>query len=189
MEAHGIPIPSVEIDKKILRRGYFPVYVATENTACALIVIQYDVREDIAKELRKITDLGITLLVDNCDPNINEEMICDYFGLYEDSVKIMTNSGVYMYKNATPFTEKCSAPALYCGSAINFIKIINCASNIKLSNKILTVMYAVFAILGIVYFVYASFSGLQALPQQLSILAYALITTFLSIIGFLIRKP
>lgn len=189
MEAHGIPMPSVEIDKKILRKGYFPVYVSTENTACALIVIQYDVRRDIAKELRKITEMGVTLLVDNCDPNVNEEMLCDYFGLYEDSIKIMTNAGVYMYKNATPFSEKCSAPAAFRGSGINFIKIMNCASNIKKSNLILTVLYTLFAVFGIVYFLYASFSGTTSIPQQTTILIYQLATTLLSIIGFLIRKP
>ncbi len=189
MEAHGIPIPSIEIDKKILRRGYFPVYLATENTACALITIQYDVRQDIAKELRKITELGITLLVENCDPNINEEMLCDYFGLYEDSVKIMSNAGVYMHKNATEFTEECSAPALFSGSAINFLKIITCASNIKKSNRILTVMYTVFWVLGLVYFIYASFSGLHSMPQQFTVFMYQIAVTILSIIGFLIRKP
>ena len=189
MEAHGISIPSVEIDKKILRKGFFPVYVATENTACALIVIQYDVQRDIAKELRKITELGVTLLIDNCDPNINEEMICDYFGLYEDSVKIMTNAGVCMHRNATPDVERCSSPAAFRGSALNFIKIINCASNIKKSNLILTILYALFAIFGIVYFVYASFSGLSLIPQSTTIIAYELIITFISIIGFLIRKP
>lgn len=189
MEAHGIQIPSIEIDKKILRRGYFPVYLATENTACALIVIQYDVRQDIAKELRKITELGITLLVENCDPNINEEMLCDYFGLYEDSVKIMSNAGVYMHKNATEFTEECSAPAVFSGSPLNFLKIVNCASNIKKSNRILTVMYTVFWILGLVYFIYASFSGLHSMPQPFTIFMYELTVTILSIIGFLIRKP
>ena len=189
MEAHGIAIPSIEVDKKILRKGYFPVYVATENTACALIVIQYDVNREIAKQLRKITDMGITLLVENSDPNINEEMLCDYFGLYEDSVKIMTNAGVYMYKNATPFAEKCSAPAAFRGSGLNFIRIINCASGIKKSNALLTVMYVLFAVLGIMYFVYASFSGLEALPQALTVLIYVLAVTVLSIIGFLIRKP
>lgn len=189
MEAHGIAIPSVEVDKKILRKGYFPVYVANENTACALVIIQYDVRRDIAKQLRKITDLGVTLLIENSDPNINEEMICDYFDLYQDSVKIMTNSGIYMYKNAMLSTEKCSAPAVFRGSGLNFIKIINCASNIKKSNTILTVMYALFAILGLLYFVYATFSGAQAMPQPLGILTYQLIATVLSIIGFLIRKP
>ena len=189
MEAHGIEIPSVEVDKKILRKGYFPVYVASENTACALIVIQYDVRRDIAKDLRKLTELGLMLLVDNCDPNINEEMLCDYFGLYEDSVKIMTNAGVHMYKNATNNVPKCSAPAAFRGSDLTFIKIIRCASLIKKSNKLLTIMYALFAIFGITYFVYAAFSGLSAMPEPFTMLLYNLTATILSIIGFLIRKP
>ncbi len=189
MQAHGIAVPSLEVDKKILRKGYFPVYVATADTACALVVIQYDVKPEVAKELRKVTELGLTLLVENCDPNITEEMLCDYFGLYEDSVKIMTNSGVYMLKNATLATDKCSAPAAYRGSHLNLIKIVNCASLIKKSNKWLIVMYAIFAVLGIMYFVYAAFSGIAAMPSATTVLIYELAVTVLSIIGFLIRKP
>ncbi len=189
MKAHGIEIPSLEIDKKILRKGYFPVYVATENTACALVVIQYNTAPKVAKELQKITELGITLLVENCDPNVTEEMLCDYFELYDDSVKIMTNAGIYMYKNAVPETASCSSPAAFRGSGLNFIKIINCATGIKRCNRLLTILYALFAIFGAIYFVYAAFSGTMAMPQQTTILLYALGTTVLSIIGFLIRKP
>ncbi|MBE6809810.1 MAG: hypothetical protein E7521_01970 [Ruminococcaceae bacterium] len=189
MQAHGIQIPSLEIDKKILRNGYFPVYVATTDTACALIIIQYEARTEIAKELRKITNLGLTLLVENCDPNITEEMICDYFDLYEGSVKVMSNAGVYMLKNITPDVSICSAPAAYRGSQLNLVKIINCASMIIRSNKLLTIMYILFAIFGIMYFVYASFSGFMSMPQASTVLLYALGTTVLSIIGFLIRKP
>ncbi len=189
MQAHGISIPSLEIDKKILRNGYFPVYVATTDTACALVVIQYEPKPEIAKELRKITDLGLTLLIKNCDPNITEEMLCDYFDLYEGSVKVMTNAGVYMLKNATPAVPECSAPAAYRGSHLNLIKIINCASMIKRSNKLLTIMYILFAMFGIMYFVYAAFSGLMSMPEPSTVLLYALGTTVLSIIGFLIRKP
>jgi len=189
MQAHGIQIPSLEVDKKILRKGYFPVYVATTDTACALIVIQYEAKPTVAKELRKITDLGVTLLVENCDPNITEEMLCDYFGLYEDSVKIMSNAGVHMLKNVTPDTNECSAPAAYSGSHLNVIRLVNCASMIKRSNSILTIMYVLFAVIGIMYFVYAAFSGLLSMPQQTTVLLYALGTTLLSIIGFLIRKP
>ncbi len=189
MQAHGISIPSLEIDKKILRNGYFPVYVANTDTACALVVIQYEPKPEIAKELRKITDLGLTLLIENCDPNITEEMICDYFDLYEGSVKVMTNAGVYMLKNATPDVSECSAPAAYRGSHLNLIKIINCASMIKRSNKLLTIMYVLFAVFGIMYFVYAAFSGLMSMPEPSTVLLYALGTTVLSIIGFLIRKP
>ncbi len=189
MEAHGIEVPSIEVDKKILRSGYFPVYVATSNTACALLIIQYDVRRDIQKELRRVTELGITLLVNNCDPNVNESMICDYFGLYEDSVKVMTNAGVHMYKNATLPTERCSAPAAFRGRAMSFISIMNSASRIKKSNTILSIMYILSSILGIVYFIYASFSGLDAIPEQSTVLLYELAATVLSGLLFLIKKP
>ena len=189
MQAHGIAIPSLEIDKKILRKGYFPVYVATADTACALIVIQYNVKSDIAKNLRKVTDLGLTLLVENCDQNITEEMLCDYFGLYENSVKILSNAGVHMCKSTTMPVNECSAPAVYKGSNLNLIKIINCASMIKKSNKILTILYSVFAILGVMYFIYSAFSGFTTIPAPSTILAYELIIALLSIIGFLIRKP
>ena len=189
MKAHGIEIPSLEVDKKILRKGYFPVYVATSTTACALIVIQYNVNPTVAKQLHKITDLGILLLVENCDPNVTDQMICDYFGLYDDSVKIMTNAGLHMYKNFVPDVESCSSPAVFRGSGLNFIKLVNCASNIKRCNRLLTVLYILFATLGSLYFIYASFSGLASLPQQSTVLLYTLATSFLSIIGFLIRKP
>ncbi len=189
MQAHGIQIPSLEVDKKILRKGYFPVYVATTDTACALVVIQYEANLEVTKQLRKITDMGVTLLVENCDPNITEEMLCDYFGLYDDSVKIMSNAGVYMLKNATPESPECSAPAAYRGSHLNLVRIINSASMIKRSSNLLTVMYVLFAVLGIMYFVYAAFSGLLSMPQPATILLYAISTIFLSIIGFLIRKP
>lgn len=189
MKAHGIEIPSLEIDKKILRKGYFPVYVATSNTACALVVIQYNVDPTIAKELHKITELGVMLLVENCDPNVTEDMICDYFDLYDDSVKIMTSSGLHMHKNAVSEVASCSAPAAFSGGGLDFVKIINRASGIKRCNNLLTVMYTLFAVFGTLYFIYAAFSGPMAIPQQTTVLLYSLGATVLSIIGFLIRKP
>ena len=189
MTAHGINTPSLEVDKKILRKGYFPVYVATANAACALIVIQYNVDPIVAKQLHKITDLGVLLLVENCDPNVTDAMLCDYFGLYDDSVKIMTNTGLHMYKNAVQDVPSCSAPAVFRGSGLNFIQIINCASSIKKCNRMLTVLYAIFAIIGALGFVYSAFSGSLSLPAQTTVLIYTLATTLLSIIGFLIRKP
>ena len=189
MTAHGINTPSLEVDKKILRKGYFPVYVATSTAACALIVIQYNVDPIVAKQLHKITDLGILLLVENCDPNVTDAMLCDYFGLYDDSVKIMTNTGLHMYKNSVQDVPSCSAPAVFRGSGLNFIQIINCASSIKKCNRMLTVLYAIFAIIGALGFVYSAFSGSLSLPAQTTVLIYTLATTLLSIIGFLIRKP
>ncbi len=189
MEAHGIDVPSIELDRKILRQGYFPVYLASGDTACALMVIQYNVDPDVSRELRRLTNLGITLLVNNCDPNISEAMICDYIGLYEDSVKIMTNAGVHMYQAAVTPTVSCSAPAAFRTSALTFVSILNCASRIKRSSLLLTVSYIITACIGAIVFSYAVFMGGLTAPSGIMVILYDLIATALSIILYLTQKP
>jgi hypothetical protein len=189
MEAHGIEVPNVEVDRTILRRGYFPVYLASGGKACALIVIQYGVDPTVALELKRIANLGITLLINNCDPNISEPMICDYIGLYEDSVKLMTNAGVHMYNACVTKTERTSAPAAYKGSAINYISVLNCASRIKRSTLILTVCYVLSACLGAVLFAYTAFTGQSVAPHGSIVLIYNLIVTAISTILFFTQKP
>lgn len=189
MEAHGITVPNVEIDRSILRKGYFPVYLASEGKACALIAIQYNIDPDVAKELRRLTELGVTLLVTNCDPNISEEMLCDYFGLYDDSIKVVSGAGAHMYKSAVTPTAKSLAPAAFRTGAMTFITIMNCASRIKKSNIILTICYVLAAVLGIVFFVYSAFSGSGDPLQPSSVLLYELAATAISLLLFLFNKP
>ena len=189
MEAHGIEVPSVEIDRKILREGYFPVYVATREKACALLIIQYHVDREIAKELRALTALGVTLLVNSCDPNLIEEMICDYFGLYSDSVKVMSAAGCHMYKNTVTPTKTVSAPAVYRSNPLALATILNCASKIKKSNTLLTVMYVLSAVLGTVIFAYASLGGSGNLIHQSTILVYGVLSTAASYLFYLFARP
>ncbi len=189
MEAHGISVPSIEVDRKILRGGYFPVYVASGDKACALLIVQYDVSPTVAKELRHLTKIGVTLLISNTDPNITKEMICDYLGLYDDSVMLMSAAGCHMYKCTLTKEESCSAPAAFKGSAISLAKIINCSDKIKKSNIILTILYIVTAILGIIIFAYASFNGSGTLIDGSIVLLYSLITTVISYILYLTQKP
>lgn len=189
MEAHGIEVPSVEVDRKILRKGLFPVYVATENKACALITVRYTVRPDIARELRRVSALGVTMLINSSDPNMTEEMICDYFGLYEDSVKVMSAAGCHMYKNAVTPTESCFAPAAYKGNPMGLAAIISNAGKIKKSNLLLTVLYVILSVLGAVLFAYMSFDGSGSLMSGAAVLLYSLISTAVSYIIYLTQKP
>jgi len=189
LEAHGITVPSLEVDRKILRQGYFPVYVATEDKACALIIIQYNVRPEIAHELRKLTDSGVDLLVSSCDPNLTEEMICDYFGLYEDSVKIMNAAGRHTHRNVTSAAKTASAPAVAGRSPYGIAAVLNCASRIKKSNLLLTVFYIIAVILGTVIFAYSSFGGSGTLLTSETVLLYLLITTVISYLLYFIKRP
>lgn len=189
MESHGIEVPSVEVDRKILRQGLFPVYVASQDKACALITVRYTVREDIAKELRRVSALGVTMLINSSDPNMTEEMICDYMGLYGDSVKVMSAAGCHMYKNAVTPTPACSAPAAYKSNPIGLAAIISNASKIKKSNILLTVLYVISAVLGTVLFAYMSFDGSGALISGTAILLYSICSAVISYILYLTQKP
>lgn len=189
MESHGITVPDVRIDKKILSRGFFPVYIATDNTAIALLIVQYSANATVALELKRITDNGVTLLINNCDPNITAEMIGDYLGIYSDSVKIMSNAGVHMYKNAVEPTETCSAPASFKGSGINFVSVINSASKIKKSSTLLNVLYVLLMCAGLVVFAYLSFSGASAPLSERTLMLSVLSATLASLLLYQAFKP
>lgn len=189
MEAHGIECPSVEVDRKILRQGFFPVYVASEDKAYALLTVHYTVRPDISRELRRVSALGVTMLINSSDPNMTEEMICDYMGLYEDSVKVMSAAGYHMYKNAVTYTPRCQAPAAYKGSPVGLASIISSASRIKKSNILFTVLYTLTSVIGAILFAYMSFNSSGSLLSGAFVLLYCLISTVVSYILYLTQKP
>lgn len=189
METHGIEVPPVEVDRKILRQGYFPVYVATREKACAMLMIQYGVDGATAKELRRLTGIGITLLINNTDPNLTEEMICDYLGLYSDSVKVMSAAGCHMYKNISRNARTCAAPAAYRGKNLALAAILNCATRIKRSNMLLTAAFIICCVLGAIIFAYSSFGGSGTLIKDSVILAYGMITTVISYLIYLTERP
>ncbi len=189
MEAHGITVPDLEIDRKILRGGYFPIYVADQNKACALIVVNYDVDPKISKELRRLTNNGVTLLLKSSDPNLTEEMVCDYFGLYEDSVKVMSAAGCHIYVNTVTYTKKASAPAAFRTSPLALPTILNCADRIRRSNIVLIASYIISAVFGILLFTYASFGGTGELLSDSSLLLYGVISTILTYLLYLTQKP
>ncbi|MBR7133007.1 MAG: hypothetical protein IKD04_05690 [Clostridia bacterium] len=189
MEAHGIDVPSVEVDRKILRQGFFPVYLATRDKACALLVIQYNPDRKVARELRRLTVLGITLLISSSDPNLTEEMICDYLGLYNDSIMVMSSAGCHMYKNTASPTKELSAPAAYRRNNITLAKIINCATKIKRSVTLLTAIYIICAALGILFFAYSSLGGSGILIKDSTLLLYSLISTVITYLIYLVERP
>lgn len=189
MEAHGITVPSIETDRKLLRRGYFPVYVASGDKACALLAVQYSVNAELAYELRRISALGITMLIESSDPNLTEEMICDYMGLYDDSVKVMSAAGCHMYRNAVTYTEHCRAPAAYKGNPSALAAAVSCASRIKKAGLLFSVLYSLAAVLGTVVFTYMSFGGSGSVFGSGALLLYGIISTFVSLFAYLTCRP
>ncbi len=189
MEAHGISVPDVELDRKILRQGYFPVYVSDQSKACALLIVRYDADASVCKELRQLTNSGVTLLVKTSDPNVTEAMVCDYLGLYEDMVKIMTAAGCHIYVNTTAPVKTQSSPAVFKANPTALAAILNCAGKIKRSNIILTAGYIISAVFGVLFFGYASFGGSGYPLGDTAVLLYSIGASVLTYLLYLTQKP
>ena len=189
MEAHGIAVPPIETDYRILESGFFPVYIAYGGKACALLSVQYSVDPEISALLHRATRMGLTVLFRNCDANLTDEMLCDYFGLYEDSVRIMSPAGVNMCRMQTAKTEHCSSPAGFRGGGINFLALMISASRVKATNRLLSVFYIVAACLGAMMLLYLSFSGVGSIPSAELLFLFEGISLVLSFALFLWKKP
>ncbi len=189
LEAHGISTPPIEIDRKILRQGYFPVYLASGGKPCALLMVKYNVKRDIAVRMQKLSGTGITFLVDSCDPNLTSEMICDYFGLYSESVRVMGGLGCQLNKNATEYQENFSSVAAYKGSLSALAEIFTAAGKIKKSVNILSVFHIVSSAAFLLFFIYSAFVGAVLAQGSLSVLIGSIVSFILSIIIYLFGRP
>ena len=189
LEAHGIKTPSFEIDKKILQNGYFPVYVASDEKPCALLMVKYNVKTSIAYEMQKLCSSGVTILVDSCDPNITSEMVCDYFGLLDESVYVMGGSGSQLYQNAANEKQDISSYAAHKGSCEAFLSIFNCAAKIKRCISFLRAYHSIaFAVMSAVY-IYSSYLNGTSPIESGTVYLYVLVSLAVSFIIHLFNKP
>ncbi len=189
LQAHGISTPPMEVDKKILRQGYFPVYLACDGKPCAMLMVKYHVKTSIASELQKLCGIGVTLLVDSCDPNLTDEMICDYFGLYSESVRVISGSGSHMLAQQTEPVESFPSPAVHRGQAEAILGILNCADRIKRSSKALSIYHITSVSAALCYFLYSAYSSSAAPGFSLGTLIYFLISLTVSSIVYLFNRP
>ncbi len=159
MQSHGVRVPDLEVDRKMLHKGFFPVYVACDQRACALLMVKYSVDSDMSRELCRLSDKGITLLIDNCDPNITEQMLCDYFGLYPDIVKILDHNGAEKYHEATAKKETVSAHGFHKGTALSFLSIISQSIRIRTLSSVLYVIHVICSVVICLLFAGMSLNG------------------------------
>ncbi len=184
MEAHSIRVPSLEVDKKILHQGFFPVYIACDQRACALLIIKYKPDEHIENNLLKLVNTGVTLLVNNCDPNITEEMLADYYSIYPDSIKIMDHIGCAKYKNAVNYSETASAHAFTSGGLNSFLAILTNSIKLRRVSATMLTIYIITAILSVAVFTVVSLNGVSSLMGVGVCLLIEAISLIISLLGY-----
>lgn len=189
LEAHGISTPSLEVDYKILRQGYFPIYLANSGKPCALLMVKYNVKRDIAYRMQELSASGVTFLIDSCDPNLTDEMVCDYFGLSHESVRVMGSLGCQLNSNETEYQEDFSSVAAYRGSLSALTQIFISANKVKKSIATLTLMHFILASAFLFYFAYSAIVGAVLPLGSLTVLVGGISIFILSVIIYLFGRP
>lgn len=188
MEAHNIPVPNPSTNKRILSAGYFPVYIAYEGKPCVLLVVGYEADEAITENLRKLCNTGVVVLVNSCDPNLTDAMLADYFGLYQDSIKILSHDGSIAYKSETNFQESSNTVAAY---ENNICGLLNCVASSNTIKNTVGIMLSIFIgaiILGIVSVVLSIFGSKLISFSILTVIAVKLAATLIiGLFPFLFR--
>ena len=189
MQAHGVRVPALEVDRKILHKGYFPIYIACEQRACALLVVKYTVDRKVEAELHRLADAGVTLLIDNSDPNITEEMLCYYYSLYPDIVKILDHNGTHKYRKATEKEATASAHGFYLGDPIGFMALLAGCIRTKRLSTALYIAHIICAVMLWLFFAGFSLGGSMEIMSAAVALLCQAAATVISLIIYFIAKP
>lgn len=190
MEAHGFTsLPPIELDKKIMRKGYFPIYIVSDNVPSALLVVKYTPDEEVAYELRRLCNTGTTVLVHNCDPNISTQMLCDYFGLYSETISVMSKQGSEIYNTITKQRSDIVAGAAYKGTVCGLFATLTAAINIKRTIVSMTALYVIAVIAGILAVGAAIFTSLFSYIGAITLIVFQLVTTLIICLPPLLKRP
>ena len=190
MESHGFTnIPEIELDKKIMRKGYFPVYLACDNTPCVLFVVKYFADDEIMYELKRLCNTGTTVFVKNCDPNISDNMLSDYFGLYKGSIHVMTRQGADQFSLITEEKENYKAGAVYTNSVCGLFATLTASIGIKKLSGLLYILYTLCTVLGLLATTLVSFAGILSTVNPWMLLLSQLILTVLTLIPVIFKRP
>lgn len=175
MQGHNIPAPSASVDQKILRAGYFPVYIAVDSVPCLLFVVKYDVDPEIAHELQKLCNTGMTVVVDPKDPNTSSAMLCDYFGLPDDALKVMNHNGRTIYERTVAPVESASAPASFGKNICGFFSAVSSSTKLSGIYSLLTALFVIASALGTFLLVYLCVTDKLSLLTTLTVGGFQLI--------------
>ena len=190
LESHGITnLPDPELDKKIMRKGYFPIYLATENNPCVLFVARYLANSEISYELRRLCNTGTTIMVKNCDPNITSKMLCDYFGVLDSSINVMTKQGADQFTLVLSKKESCTAGAVYSKSVCGLLAVLSASIKLKKLIPFISVLYVLITALGCLSIVILALLNNLSIITVVSILIFQVLASLIICLPAIIVRP
>ena len=175
----------MEVDRKILKSGKFPLYLAIDDKIAAMFIIGYSANRRMLHSLRRLNNTGATLLVRTVDPNVTADLVCSAYGLPSGAVEVMASDASRYYCDRMSPTD--NEPAILCAedakgfvdAFVSSISLNRSASAASISVVVLTCLIMalniVLSVTGIASFfntlmVIGSYVGVTAITAIVSIL-------------------
>lgn len=190
LAAHHIDPPSRDFENKYTSGGKKAAYLAVGGQLVAMFLLTYRSDSHRARELQRLEDNGVSLIVRTCDPNITSSFLANAFGLDPHSIRVLPDSLGEEYVRVTK--EECPrTPALLAtrGRAVSMLRMISACIRTRSNLTLAAVMQSVSVILGFVLVAFlACYSGLQQL-STLSLLLYEVFWSFVILFFPRLHKP
>ena len=175
---HNIDIPETVDEDKYLIAGHEVMYLGIAHKLAAMIVVDYAPNEQIRPYLKKLRDSGVSILVRNCDPNVNEAMISSCYDMRLNNIKILNSSSGRIFKKYKSRPKMSSrAIAIHDGTPYTFMKSLCLASGLRQMFKVSSLLTMLGTVMGfIIVLILSAMNVICDLPEIFVLLMQILVT-------------
>lgn len=190
MQKYGIEMPPYEDEKPFIEEHRNITYLANAGQLIAMIVTSYSPDDKIKREIKRLEENGVSIIVRTADPNLTSKRIASDYGIHNGSVKILPNSLGKICKEA--INERSRRARCYIGTRGKFHSLARAVSGcikIKSNITLAVVIQVIGLMLGILFTtVVALLSGEQGMGA-FELLCFMIFWAAAAIIVPLIQKP
>ncbi len=178
MVNHNIEIPETVDEDKYLIAGHEVMYLGIAHKLAAMMVVDYAPNEQIRPYLQKLRDSGVSVLVRNCDPNVNEAMISSCFDMRLNNIKILNSSSGRIFKKYKSRPKlSARAVAIHDGTPYTFMKSLCLASTLRQMFKVSGLLTMLGMLMGfVIVLILSAMNVICDLPQIFVLLMQILVT-------------
>lgn len=178
MVNHNIQIPETVDEDKYLIAGHEVIYLGIAHKLAAMMVVDYAPNEQIRPYLQKLRDSGVSVLVRNCDPNVNEAMISSCFDMRLNNIKILNSSSGRIFKKYKSRPKLAArAGAIHDGTPYTFMKSLCLASSLRQMFKVSSLLTMLGMLMGfVIVLILSAMNVICDLPQIFVLMMQILVT-------------
>lgn len=190
LKKYGVEVPSYDDERPYADEQRNITYLANAGQLVAMIVTAYSPESRIKKEIQRLEENGVSVLVRTADPNLTSKRIASDYGLHVHSVKILPNSLGNICKEA--LNEKSRRARCYIGTrgkVYSLARAVSGCIRIKSNITLAVIIQMIGLVMGIVFTTaVALLSGEQGMGA-FELLCFMIFWAVASIVVPLIQKP